>query len=122
MLTEECVDELFRFFSSYQHDHSVENVFLESSSGIFSFGVDFRTLLSSPDYLDKIYKLTALVARMNKPILAQVAGGVRGVAAYILSMIPMPLGYHNANLKIDEPSRGFIPIAGGSHRLSRLPL
>jgi len=34
----------------------------------------------------------------------------------------MPLGYKDSYLKIDEVSRGMVPVMGGSHRLARLPL
>lgn len=62
------------------------------------------------------------MASVNKPIFAQISGGVKGVGAYLLSMISMPFGYKNAFLKIDDVSRGMVPIMGGTHRLSRLPL
>ena len=63
-----------------------------------------------------------LFANFNKPTFAQVAGGVKGAGAYLLSMINMPLGYSNTYLKLDEVSRGLVPLLGGSHRLANMPL
>jgi enoyl-CoA hydratase/carnithine racemase len=59
---------------------------------------------------------------MNKPVFAQVSGGVKGAGAHLLSMLTMPLAYKNTFLKIDDVQRGMVPTMGGSHRLSRLPL
>jgi len=59
---------------------------------------------------------------MNKPVFAQVSGGVKGAGAHLLSMLTMPLAYKNTFLKIDDVHRGMVPSMGGSHRLSRLPL
>lgn len=115
-------DELARFLLSYHYDHSVENILIESKSGVFSHGVDYKRFMEDPQYLDQLSKLAVILARLNKPTIAQISGGVKGAAAYILSMINTPLGYINSYLKIDEPSRGMIPIMGGSHRLARLPL
>lgn len=41
-VTSECSDELFRFFSSYQHDHTVENIWLYNSGPAFSGGADYE--------------------------------------------------------------------------------
>lgn len=43
-----------------------------------------------------------MIATLNKPIFSYVTGGVRGVAAYILSMTTVPITDGNASLKIDE--------------------
>lgn len=72
--------------------------------------------------MDKLCKFGILLAKVNKPTFVQVSGGVKGVAAYVLSMMSAPLGLKNAFLRIDEVARGMIPLMGGSHRLSRLPL
>lgn len=107
---------------SYQHDNSVENIWIESKHSTFSHGVDYKRLSEDPHYLDKVAKLGILFAKLNKPTFAQVSGGVRGAGAYLLSMINLPFGYKDATLKIDEADRGMVPLMGGSHRLSRLPL
>ncbi len=62
-----------------------------------------------------------MVAKLNKPIFSLTTGGVRNVGAYVLSMATVALTDHSSTLRIDEVSKGFIPVAGGSHRLSRLP-
>ena len=53
------------------------------------------------NYLDKINKLAIIIAKFNKPIFAQVAGGTKGIGAYILSMMHMPMGYRSSFLKLD---------------------
>ena len=62
-----------------------------------------------------------MIARLNKPVFAKVNGSVRGIAAYVLTMLSTPIGTENSSLRLDETSRGFVPIFGGSHRLNRLP-
>lgn len=116
------MDELYRFMVSYQHDDSVENVWIESKDSVFTHGVDYKRLLEDKNYLDKLFKLAIYFANFNKPTFAQVAGGVKGAGAYLLSMINMPFGYRHAFMKLDEVSRGMIPLMGGSHRLARMPL
>ena len=63
-----------------------------------------------------------MIAKLNKPIFSFAKGGVRNVGAYVLSMASVALTDYSSSLRIDEVSKGFIPVAGGSHRLSRLPL
>lgn len=117
------MDELYRFLLSYDYDHSVENIYLESKDGVFSHGVDYKRLSEDPHYLDKLAKLAILVASLNKPLFAQVAGGAKGAGAHLLSMFPMPLAYRDdCFLKVDDASRGMTPLFGGSHRLARLPM
>lgn len=116
------MDELYRFMLSYDYDHSVENIWIECSQSVFSHGLDYKRLTEDPNYLNKVTKLAILFAKINKPILAQISGGAKGAGAYLLSLITMPLGYHNTFLKIDDASRGLTPLLGGSHRMTRLPL
>ena len=107
---------------SYQFDHSVENVWIESKQSVFSHGLDYKRLTEDKHYLDKVARLAILFAKMNKPMFAQVAGGAKGAGAYLLSMITMPIGHSDAFLKIDDASRGMTPLLGGTHRMTRLPL
>jgi enoyl-CoA hydratase/carnithine racemase len=39
----------------------------------------------------------------------------------LLSMISTPLATETSSLRLDETAKGFVPIFGGSWRLSRLP-
>lgn len=66
--------------------------------------------------------MIVMVAKLNKPVFSLVTGGVRNVGAYVLSMAAVALTDHTSTLRFDEVSKGFIPVAGGSHRLSRLPV
>ena len=66
--------------------------------------------------------MIVMVAKLNKPIFSLVNGGVRNVGAYVLSMAAVALTDQYSTLRFDEVSKGFIPVAGGSHRLSRLPV
>ena len=120
-MNEECSDELFRFLNSYHHDHTVENVWVENKGKTFLGGADFDQLKDNEMYLDKLHHLSIMIARLNKPVFAKVNGSVRGIAAYVLTMLSTPIGTENSSLRLDETSRGFIPIFGGSHRLNRLP-
>lgn len=114
-------DELFRFLSSYHHDHTVENIWMENRGSSFSGGADLEALVNNPDYLDKLMRLSIKVGEFNKPIFAKVDGSVRGIGAYLVSMLSTPMATPNSSLRIDETAKGFVPIFGGSWRLSRLP-
>lgn len=107
--------------NTYHHDHTVESIWLENRGPSFSGGIDMNTLINDPTYLDKIFRLSIMMGEFNKPIFAKVNGGVRGLGAYMLTMVSTPLGTEKSSLRLDETSKGFIPIFGGSHRLSRLP-
>jgi enoyl-CoA hydratase/carnithine racemase len=114
--------EIFRFLNSYHHDHTVENVWIQNRGSMFLGGISYQELAYNPEYLDKLYKMTVMIAKLNKPIFSFVKGGVRNVGAYVLSMASVALTDHSSTMRIDEVSKGFVPVAGGSHRLSRLPL
>lgn len=66
-------------------------------------------------------RLSIMIGQFNKPIFAKVHGSVKGISAYILTMFSTPLGTEKSSLRLDETSKGFVPIFGGSHKLSRLP-
>lgn len=66
-------------------------------------------------------RLAIRVGEFNKPIFAKVFGSVRGIGAYLLPMFSTPMGTDKSSLRLDETAKGFIPIFGGSHRLSKLP-
>jgi enoyl-CoA hydratase/carnithine racemase len=93
--------EIFRFLNSYHHDHSVENVWIQNRGSMFLGGISYQELMSNPEYLDKLYKMTVMVAKLNKPIFSFVQGGVRNVGAYVLSMASVALTDHSASLRID---------------------
>lgn len=114
--------EVFRFLNSYHHDHTVENIWIQNRGSMFLGGLSYQELAQDPEYLDKLYKMTVMVAKLNKPMFAFASGGVRNVGAYVLSMAAVALTDYSASLRIDEVSKGFIPVAGGSHKLSRLPV
>ena len=95
------IDELFRFCNSYEHDHTVENVWIQNKGSMFSAGLSYYELVNNPDYLDKLYKMTAMFAKLNKPIFSFVTGGVRNVGAYILSMSTVAMTDNSSTLRID---------------------
>jgi len=101
LLTNEFIDELFRFLVSYQYDNTVENIWIESKDSVFTHGVDYKRLSEDKNYLHKLFKLAIYFANFNKPSFAQVSGGVKGSGAYLLSLINMPLGYKNAFVQLD---------------------
>jgi hypothetical protein len=58
-------------------------------------------MINNPDYLDKLYKMTAMIAKLNKPIFSYITGGVRNVGAYVLSMSSVALTDNLTSLRID---------------------
>jgi hypothetical protein len=58
-------------------------------------------MINNEEYLEKLFKLMVLIAKLNKPTFAHLKGGVRGVSAYILSMLTVPLSDNNSSLRID---------------------
>ena len=117
----EFMDEFYRFMLSYYHDHSVENVWIEHQGRIFSDGMDYEDLHRTPQYIDKLYKTAILLSQFNKPIFYKINGSVRGLASNLLTLFSVGLGTASSSLAFNDVSKGFIPIAGGSHRLAQFP-
>lgn len=93
--------EIFRFLNSYHHDHSVENVWIQNRGSMFLGGISYQELFKNPEYLDKLYKMTVMVAKLNKPVFSYASGGVRNVGAYVLSMASVALTDNSSTLRID---------------------
>jgi hypothetical protein len=93
--------EIFRFLNSYHHDHTVENVWMQNRGSMFLGGLSFQELANHPEYLDKLYKMTVMVAKLNKPIFAFAKGGVRNVGAYVLNMAAVSMSDNSSTLRID---------------------
>jgi enoyl-CoA hydratase/carnithine racemase len=89
---------------------------------MFSSGVNLYEMKNNDEYLDRLYGLVGMIAKENKPIISYCRGSVRNVGAYVLSMSAFVMSNgKDVSLRIDEASKGFVPLAGGTHRLSRLP-
>jgi hypothetical protein len=41
------MDELFRFFNTYQHDHTIENIWIENRGSTFSGGADYKQMINN---------------------------------------------------------------------------
>jgi hypothetical protein len=68
---------------------------------MFLGGISYQELFKNPEYLDKLYKMIALLAKLNKPIFSCTTGGVRNVGAYVLSMASVILTDNSSTLRID---------------------
>jgi enoyl-CoA hydratase len=121
MLSTECLEEMYRFFRSFELDESVNHIWVENrGTNCFGGGVELDEVVRDDDYLRKLFQLTCAFAKMNKPVFGHVKGSVRGASAYLLRMLSRPFGATNANLQLDDIDHGWVPTCGGSYQLSRL--
>jgi enoyl-CoA hydratase/carnithine racemase len=112
---------MYRFFRSFDTDGSVNHIWVQNKGvNCFSSGLEMNDLVNDPDYLRKVFQLSTMIARINKPILGHVKGLVGGAAAYILRTMSSPFGHSNTHLKLDDIDKGWIPICGGTYHLTRM--
>lgn len=121
MLNVECVEEMFRFFRSFDIDESVNHIWVENRGvNCFGGGIEFEELVKDDDYLRKLFLLASTFAKINKPVLGHVKGSVRGASAYLLCKLSKPFGSKNAHLQLNDIDHGWVPTCGGSYHLSRM--
>ena len=90
---------MYRFFKSYSVDGSVNHIWVENKgNNAFSQGIEFKDLIAHENYLHRLFNLTIMMAKINKPVLGHVKGWVGGAAAYLLKILPTPFGSSNAYL------------------------
>ena len=112
-------------------DHTIEVIYLTTADGRhFCNGTDFRTLMhykangetdSMVDYLGSVFDLQATFAKVNKPIMAIGPGNSLNSGAGLFAASGMPYINHTSLIAFNEVQFGFVPHAGTSYYMSRLP-
>jgi len=72
-------------------------------------------------YLTQIYKLQVQMAALNKPLIAVAPGHSFNSGATLLAASGIPLVNNGSKLAFNEALFGFVPHAGATYYLSRLP-
>lgn len=113
------------------HDHGCELIYLTAAKGEhFCAGTDFNTMLHFKennetdklvDYLHSIFDLQASFGKMNKPILCVAPGNSYNSGAGLFSACGLPTIMNSTNMAFNEVQFGFVPHAGSTYYLSRLP-
>jgi 3-hydroxyisobutyryl-CoA hydrolase len=61
------------------------------------------------------------MGKYNKPLLINLNGSVLNSGASIFTRVPLCMGSPHTKFKLNETELGYIPDAGSSYYLSRLP-
>lgn len=130
-LTPNFAKQIARGVESMYLDHTVKLIYLTTPEGQhFSNGTDFRTMLhykaegqdeKIANYLEDVFRLQAIFAKANKPIMSVAPGHSFNSGAGLLAASGFPSICHNTQVAFNECTFGFVPHAGTSYYASRLP-
>ncbi|KAM3135680.1 hypothetical protein pb186bvf_012206 [Paramecium bursaria] len=127
ILSPTMIQEIHRFLDSYDLDDGIQYIWWSSHPEIFSKGTDLKyisQLTSRQDvwhYLREVQRFAIYMGQYHKILHPIVQGEVSGSMASILAAQPFTLCKGQAQFRWNESNKGFIPHAGGSYILSRLP-
>ena len=109
----------------------VKLIYMSSQKGEhFSNGTDFRYILHNKNaekfdevtkYLEDLYSLQTMTAKMNKPIMAIGNGHCYNSGAAWLQSTGCPISTLNSRVAFNDVQFGFVPHGGSTYYLSRLP-
>lgn len=124
-------EELIRLLSQWEHDSSVEVIVLEHIDGSRGFcsGSDLTTLASIgrvqdgrvETYLATLYNLCSLIARYSKPIVTIMDGVVKSSGIGLAVNGSYRVATERTVLSFPDTAYGFVPDAGATLYLSKLP-
>ena len=122
-LCDQLMQELGEQLLAFDADPSVGAIVLTGSEKAFAAGADIKEMQGRnyPDVFldDFIGKRWETVLRVNKPVIAAVAGFALGGGCELAMMCDMILAGDTAKFGQPEINLGVIPGAGGSQRLTR---
>ena len=72
-------------------------------------------------YLEQLYHLQVQMAELNKPLIACAPGHAFNSGATLLAASGIPLVNNVSKIAFNEATFGFVPHAGATYYLSRLP-
>ena len=124
-------EELIRLLKQWERDNSVELIVLEHIDGSRGFcsGSDLTMLASIgrvPDgrvetYLATLYNLCGLIARYPKPIVTMMDGVVKSSGIGLAVNGTYRIATERTVLSFPDTAYGFVPDAGATLYLSKLP-
>ena len=130
-LTPTHLEQVRRGVESAYVDSQNKMIYVTTANGEhWSNGTDFRTMMhwvkegqlgKVTEYLEKLYELQTLTAKMNKPAIAVAPGHVYNSGATFLSAFGHPMMTADSKMAFNECTVGFIPHSGATFYLSRLP-
>ena len=122
-LCDQLMQELGEQLLAFDAEPSVGAIVLTGSDKAFAAGADIKEMQGRnyPDVFldDFIGKRWETVLRVNKPVIAAVAGFALGGGCELAMMCDMILAGDTAKFGQPEINLGVIPGAGGSQRLTR---
>lgn len=131
MLTPNYLKNIRRSLETLNVDDVVKVIYMTGGKGEhFSNGTDFRTLLhykkegqmeKVASYLEELYGLQIQASKLNKPVIGVAPGHSFNSGAAFLQATGMPTVTLDSKLSFNESRFGFVPHAGSSYYLSRLP-
>ena len=122
-LCDQLMQELGEQLLAFDAEPSIGAIVLTGSDKAFAAGADIKEMQGRnyPDVFldDFIGKRWETVLRVNKPVIAAVAGFALGGGCELAMMCDMILAGDTAKFGQPEINLGVIPGAGGSQRLTR---
>jgi len=129
--------ELPQIFAALDRDDAVRAVVLRGDNGVFSYGLDLRTMagelmpliqkdnLASErmkllDLIGDLQRGFDLVARCKKPVIAAIAGACIGGGVDLISACDVRLAAKNAKFSVREVKLAIVADMGSLQRLPRI--
>ncbi|CAD8205690.1 unnamed protein product [Paramecium octaurelia] len=122
ILTPTMLNQIHRFLESYDLDEAINIIWLECQSK----GTDLKYLqhLSQQEkieYMRQIQNLAVYFGKYNKVLMPVITGEASGSMAALACSTPFQFFDQKGGIRFNDVNRGFVPHAGASFHLSRLP-
>ncbi|CAD8070099.1 unnamed protein product [Paramecium primaurelia] len=122
ILTPTMLNQIHRFLESYDLEETVSIIWLDCQSK----GTDLKYLqhLSQQEkieYMRQIQNLAVYFGKYNKILMPVITGEASGSMAALACSTPFQFFDQKGGIRFNDVNRGFVPHAGASFHLSRLP-
>ncbi|CAK95014.1 unnamed protein product (macronuclear) [Paramecium tetraurelia] len=122
ILTPTMLNQIHRFLESYDLDEAINIIWLDCQSK----GTDLKYLqhLSQQEkieYMRQIQNLAVYFGKYNKVLMPVITGEASGSMAALACSTPFQFFDQKGGIRFNDVNRGFVPHAGASYHLSRLP-
>ncbi|KAF0249337.1 MAG: 3-hydroxybutyryl-CoA dehydratase [bacterium] len=126
ILNSATINELTKAFTLIKEDTSIQVVILAGSGKkAFISGIDINelsglTAQNAKEYAEKGQKLALQIEQLGKPVIAAINGVAFDAGLEIALACSLRVATDDAQFGFPAIKKGYIPVFGGSRRLSRL--
>ncbi|CAD8090058.1 unnamed protein product [Paramecium sonneborni] len=122
ILNPTMLDQIYRFLESYDLDETINIIWLDCQSK----GTDLKYLqhLSQKEkieYIRQIQNMAVFFGKYNKILMPLITGEASGSMAALACSTPFQFFDQKGGIRFNDVNRGFVPHAGATYHLSRLP-